>query len=289
MTTLASAISVFGDRDRCRRGPDLFHLPNSVFFHVGGQGGGILWAPPGHRPQVHRRAVIPICTDDDVIAVISLQALLDESAARDNVAVVASFACLDAVAVSQHRSPRTTLISTSIGLALLLVGVWFASDYYYWFFAGPDKFDDAELAEMLREPSGGILRAYVELENRELIDTGWTEESTNNGRVYSTAKFVLTPLGDDYLLVLAEPAATGERLVGQIGNLRQLDRDVIAAVENEDPQFRGRILPVKMAANAAFTVFGYIGLVVGVPLLCWLVWRFAWSLAALLRPETSVA
>ena len=164
------------------------------------------------------------------------------------------------------RATRNSLIWNGISLAILLLILWLLSDYYYYFFRGPVSLTDAQLLTVLERDSQRSLIEYVEFHDRELIPTNWQEISTQDGQPYSTAPYFLLPIDPGkFLLVLTDARSDGKRLKGPLGGAREMDRRVIQAVIEAHPEYQGRILPVVLAGNAAFEVFGYIFLVVIIP------------------------
>jgi hypothetical protein len=164
-----------------------------------------------------------------------------------------------------RRANRNSFLWNGLGLALFLAVAALSATYYYLFFFGPFPADDQRIQELARNAAPSELLSYLELKDRKLIPTGWKEISTSDDKVYAEAAYFLTPVGDDYLLVLAKSPGDGAHLVGPVAGLGQRDQEVVAEIAQAQPEFRGRILPVMLNNTAAFTVIGYIGLAVGLP------------------------
>lgn len=172
----------------------------------------------------------------------------------------------DGFVLSQiRRANRNSFLWNGIGLAMFFGITALSANYYSNFFFGPFPADDQQIHELARNANAGNLVSYIELKDRKLISTGWKEISTSDDKVYAEAMYFLTPVGDDYLLVLAKSAANGQHLLGPIAGLRERDQEVMAEIEQAQPEFRRRILPIMLNHTAAFTVIGYIGLAVGLP------------------------
>ena len=167
-----------------------------------------------------------------------------------------------------RRTNRNLLLWNGLLLAVLAALGWWARDYYYNFFLGPFRWDDAEVLAAARDhPDDGLI-AYVELAGRprELTPTGFTEVSTSDGRPYSTQPFSLTRVGEQWLLVMGQPKP-GSRLLGPVYRVpAKVQREVVAPLEQKRAELRGHVLPVMLNAAAAFPVAGYVGLAVLGPL-----------------------
>jgi hypothetical protein len=130
--------------------------------------------------------------------------------------------------------------------------------------------DDAFLLDAAEGPARGLI-AYVELHDRPLIPTGYVEESTQNGHVYSTMAYDFIAVDGQAMLVKAPPNAKGQKLVGPLESIAsKSDREALAAIVAQHPELRDKILPVILNASAAFNVLGYLffGLVTPVLALC---------------------
>jgi len=185
------------------------------------------------------------------------------------------------IAGQVRRASRNSLIWNGVVLFLMALLIWFSGNYYYNFFCGPFPFDDARLLQAAENPGSGGLLAYVELQPHPLQETGWKEISTTDGKPYSEVPYFMTPVGDKMMIVMAKDAADGQHLVGPLYKVRDLEAGVIAFMEERHPELRGRFLPVQLNGVAAFTVAGYLGLAIGVPLILLCLFnisRAAWSL-----------
>jgi hypothetical protein len=115
--------------------------------------------------------------------------------------------------------------------------------------------------------------AYVELKDRVLVPTGISEVITVNDRPHTTTPYFLMPLdgGKKLLLVMAETQDMEKHLLGPIDGLTERSRkEVVDKIVEKNPGLAGEILPLSMNADAAFTVIGWIVLVLFGPfvLLC---------------------
>lgn len=183
------------------------------------------------------------------------------------------------------RTIRNSLTWNSIGAVLLVLLVWMTSDYFYWFFRGPTPASDAQLMEMIAQGGQRSIIGYVSSTERKLQATNWSEVVTmDDGRkekVHTSTPYFLLPVDDKYLLVLAKESSE-TNLVGPLSHARELDRRVIKSLESENPQLAGKILPVVMNAEAAFSVLAYLLMPVLVLWGGWLLWNFtmAWQRSA---------
>lgn len=186
-------------------------------------------------------------------------------ASPDTVSVPSSW-----IAGQVRRAARNSLIWNGVVLLLVAMVGWFSSNYYYNFFVGPFPYDDARLLKAAENPGSGGLLAYIELRDRQLLATGWEEISTTDGRPYSVVPYFMTPVGDKFMIVMAKDAAEGKHVMGPLYKVREREARVISHLETRQPELRGKFLPVQLNGVAAFTVIGWIGLIVLVPvtLLC---------------------
>lgn len=183
------------------------------------------------------------------------------------------------------RVTRNSLIAHGISLTCIVLIVWLSSTYLQFFFRGPSRPSDPELLAIIDARGGRSLIAYVELRERRLLETGWKEVTTSDGRPYSQIPFYLAPVGDRYLLVLARSADEGRRLIGPIGPIRELEQQVVAATERANPELAGKILPVSMSSVAAFDVWGYVLLAVLIPWTSFTLYRLARAVTGRLQPD----
>jgi len=166
-----------------------------------------------------------------------------------------------------RRTNRNLLLWNVPALVALLAVAWVTRVYYYNFFCGPFPADDSTLLAAAREPGNGGLLAYVELRDRNLVPSGFTEVSTRDDKPYSSIPLFMTAVGDRMMLVQTRTQDDGRRLVGPLYRVpADVEHKVIGSIVEKHPEMRDRFLPVMLNASAAFTVIGYIGLAVGVPL-----------------------
>jgi hypothetical protein len=180
-----------------------------------------------------------------------------------------------------RRASRNSLIWNGTTLLLFALIAWFSANYYYNFFFGPFPYDDARLLKAAENPGTGNLLAYIELKDRRLLETGWEEISTKDGKPYSVVPYFMTSVGDKLMIVMAKEAKDGQHLVGPLYKVRDREAGVIAFMEERHPELRGKFLSVQLNGVAAFPVIGWMGLIVGVPviLLCLFnVSRAAWAM-----------
>jgi hypothetical protein len=165
------------------------------------------------------------------------------------------------------RVSRNLLIANGIVIGLIVLIGWISSTYYVGFFRGPLPVSEDDILAAARRSGSGLI-AYVEMADRELIPTGYLEESSKNGKVYSVIPYFFTPIGDKLLLVKTYSAADGKRLVGPLQYTSvKTDKDAYDAIVAQHPELNGQILPIMLNGAAAYNVAGYIGLALFLPLL----------------------
>jgi hypothetical protein len=166
-----------------------------------------------------------------------------------------------------RRVSRNLLIWNGVGVALVALCVWLLWFYLGWFFHGPVLADDDYILNAAKGPPSSLI-AYIEMRDRQLVPTGYVEESSNNGKVYSTMSYYHIAVGDKRMLVKAAANAKGQKLVGPLESISdQVDQQTLDAIVAKDPALRDQFLPVILNASAAFNVFGYVLLGIFTPVL----------------------
>jgi hypothetical protein len=166
-----------------------------------------------------------------------------------------------------RRTNRNFLAWNLVALAVLLALCWISSTYYYYFLYGPLPADDNTLLALARDSEHRILIDYLEVKDHPLVTAGWTEVSTNNDVAYSRIPFFMTRVGDKWMLVMSKRADAGRDLVGTVYRVpKDVQAQVIPALERRNPQLRGQFLLVLFNGEAAFKVGGYVGLALFGPL-----------------------
>jgi hypothetical protein len=157
-----------------------------------------------------------------------------------------------------RRVSRNLLLWNGIVVALVTIIVLCLWSYLGWFFRGPQLVDDAYILNAAKGPPSSLI-AYVVMRDRQLVPTGYVEESSKNGKVYSTIPYYFIAVGDNLMLVKATTDAQGQKLVGPLESIStKADKQALDAIVAKNIQLRDRILPVILNASAAFNVFGYI-------------------------------
>jgi hypothetical protein len=171
--------------------------------------------------------------------------------------------------VDQHtrRVSRNLLLWNGIVLGLLVIVGLSLSSYLGWFFGGPKLVDDAYILDAAKGPPSSLI-AYIEVRDRRLVPTGYVEESSRNGKVYSTIPYYSIAVGDKLMLVKGVTEGQGQNLVGPLESISgKAGQQAFDAIVAKKPELRDRILPVILNASAAFNVFGYVLLGILTPIL----------------------
>jgi hypothetical protein len=152
-------------------------------------------------------------------------------------------------------------------IAILVLLLW---SYLGWFVHGPRLVDDAFLLDATNRPANGLI-AYIQLLDHQLVPTGYVEESSQNGKVYSTIAYYFVTVGDQLMLVKGPTDAQGQKLVGPLQSISvKSDQQALTSIVARNPNLRDRILPVMLNAAAAFDVSGYVlfGILTPILILC---------------------
>ncbi len=182
-----------------------------------------------------------------------------------------------------HRVSRNMLIWNGAALGVMAVIAALLWTYLANFIRGPIAVDDVYILNAAQKSGSGLI-AYIELRDHRLIPTGYIEESTQDGRVYSTMSYYFVNVGNKKMLVKATKDAKGDRLLGPLQFYSaQTDRDALASINAKNPGLRDQVLPVMLNAAAAFNVFGYILLAIGTPLVALCLFNIA---LAILQGQT---
>lgn len=182
-----------------------------------------------------------------------------------------------------RRVSRNLILWNGAVIGLVLILAWFGSTYYYNFFRGPLPVDDDYLLKAAAKPASGLI-AYVQLQNRELIPTGYVEKSSSDGHVYSTIPYFFLAVGDKQMLVKTYSQFDGARLIGPLQSTSvKSDLEAFNGIVAQHPEMKDKILPIMLNGAAAYNVAGYIGLGFFVPilLLCGFnIGRASWGLGS---------
>jgi hypothetical protein len=184
-----------------------------------------------------------------------------------------------------RRVSRRLFLANGIVLAIMAIIVFLLRTYLISFLQGPQLVDDAYILDAAKQPESGLI-AYVEIRNHRLIPTGYIEESTQDGRVYSTMDYHFVEIGNKKMLVKATQGEKGDRLVGPLQFFSaKTDKQALEMIEKKNPALRGQVLPVMLNAAAAFNVFRYILLAVFIPLFALCLFNIA---RAILKGKTAL-
>lgn len=185
------------------------------------------------------------------------------------------------IAGQVRRASRNSLIWNGVGLLAIALVAWFSGNYYYNFFYGPFPYDDAQILQAAEHSGNGGLLAYIQLTDRRLIETGFENVMSEDGKRRYSNPYSMTPVGDKMMIVMTERIVDAKHLVGPLSKLGTIESGLIADLENLHPELRGKFLPIYLNEAAAFKVIGYLGLLVGIPVLFLCLFnisRASWSL-----------
>jgi len=184
-----------------------------------------------------------------------------------------------------RRVSRNMLIGNGLVLGILATIIFLLRIYVICFLQGPQQFNDADILDVAKGQGSGLI-AYVEIHDHPLIPTGYVEESSKDGQVYSTMNYYFVAVGDKKMLVKAAKDARGDRLLGPLQFFSaKTDQQAQDAIVAKNPALRGQVLPVMLNAAAAFNVFGYVLIGVFTPIFAWCMYNIA---RAILQGKTNL-
>lgn len=164
-----------------------------------------------------------------------------------------------------RRSNRNMLIISLLVLAVLIGAELVSFRYFYNFFTGPHPIDAETLLE-IEDPSTRQ-EYYVTIDDVDAYDTGF-EYVTERGSTETVDKsYVLLDLTERWLLVeisgeLDDPNNLPTSYTGGLVPIsREIQREVIDAIYNDEPNLEGVFLPYMVDATD-FKAPGYIGLAI---------------------------
>jgi len=169
-----------------------------------------------------------------------------------------------------RRVSGNLLLWNGLVVGLLFLASAALSTYLICFFRGPQRVDDAFILKAAEGPPSYLI-AYVEMHDRQLLPTGYVEESSRNGKVYSTNYYYFVDIGGKLLLVKGTTNINGQKLLGPLESISvKTDQDAVKDMIVRNPNLQNRILPVMLNSAAAFDVFGfvYFGIIIPILAIC---------------------
>src|ERR1700682_3857516 len=94
-----------------------------------------------------------------------------------------------------RRVSRNLFLWNGIVVALVTIIVLCLWSYLGSFVRGPQLVDDAYILNAAKGSPSSLI-AYIEMRDRQMVPTGYVEESSKNGKVYSTIPYYFTAVGD---------------------------------------------------------------------------------------------
>jgi hypothetical protein len=165
-----------------------------------------------------------------------------------------------------RRVSRNLLIWNGVVLGILAIAFVLLRTYLLCFLQGAQAYNDADILNAARGSGSGLI-AYIEIRDHELMPTGYIEQSTQDGRVYSTMNYKFVAVGDKKMLVKATQDAKGDVLRGPLQFYSaDTDRQARDAIVAKNPALKDQVLPVMLNAAAAFNLFGYIFFAIATPI-----------------------
>lgn len=181
------------------------------------------------------------------------------------------------------RVGRNCAVVGAGGLLIIGLVFWAERGYFYNFSHGPFTLDRATLLT-LQNPDTRR-ESFVTIQGDETQETG-LEESSTDYFITTHHPFLALSVGDRLLLVKASKGKATTLLSGEITHIPDdVQKQVIAALEQKNPEIKGLFLPVMLDATG-YRLNGYLGIVAGVVFGLALLWCFWKGLNWSTRPET---
>lgn len=164
-----------------------------------------------------------------------------------------------------RRSNRNMLIISLLVLVILIGAEIAAFRYFYNFFTGPQPIEAETLLEI--ENPETLQQYYVTIDDVDAYDTGFEYVTERNGNETIDKSYLLLDLTDRWLLVevpgeLADPDNLPTTYTGGLIPIsNEIQREVVDAIYDEEPDLEGVFLPYMLDATD-FKTPGYIGLAI---------------------------
>jgi uncharacterized protein DUF6709 len=159
-----------------------------------------------------------------------------------------------------NRSNRTLFIVCLIGLAVVIIGIVMAQNYYYNVFSGPFPISKSQAFAI--NSLDGLSQYYVtlNLSSKDVLDTGYQYVTTDNGVDHVDAYYYAVRNGDHFLLVKSQnPTSETQYTGGLIPLPADVQREVIGGLEKDDPGISVQFLPFMLDAGN-FKSDAYLGM-----------------------------
>ncbi|NJN16113.1 MAG: hypothetical protein HC822_07435 [Oscillochloris sp.] len=165
------------------------------------------------------------------------------------------------VRATVDRSNRNVLLLAVAGILGLLLAGALSYRYYYCFFAGPREMPRAEL--LGTADVAEVFHYYVSIAGDDVADTGFTYETTRNGRVVNSKNYLALLVDDRVLLIETPRMAIGTAFTGALIDVPgDIQREVVDVLVAEEPWLGEMLLPMMLRDND-FMVGGWFGLAGG--------------------------
>lgn len=149
------------------------------------------------------------------------------------------------IAATIARIARRRLIGSLVGLAILAVVAALSFRYMYNFVAGPFPATLEELAAVERADDLG--RYFVTVAGTNSYDSGFELETTRDGRVIGTMRYLILDLGERVLLVQTTQRPGQTEFTGYLAEpTAEVRSQIIAAIEASAPGLDGIFLPMQL-------------------------------------------
>jgi hypothetical protein len=182
-----------------------------------------------------------------------------------------------------RRVGRNCVLVGLGGLVIISVLFWAEGRYFFNFFHGPFRIDQATLLS-IQNPDARR-ESFVTIQGDETLDTGF-EESNTDYFITTHHPILALKAGDRLLLVKVSKDTEATQFSGDLTSIpSDVRSEVLSVLQQRNPELKDRFLPVMLDATS-YRLNGYIGIAAGTLFGLALLWSLLKGLQWRAKPET---
>jgi hypothetical protein len=182
-----------------------------------------------------------------------------------------------------RRVGRNCMLAGLGGLVIISVLFWAEGRYFFNFFHGPFRIDQATLVS-IQNPDARR-EAFVTIQGDETLETGF-EESNTDYFITTHHPILALKAGDRLLLVKVSKDTEATQFSGDLTSIpSDVRSEVLSVLQQRNPELKDRFLPVMLDATS-YRLNGYIGSAAGTLFGLALLWFLLKGLQWRAKPET---